>query len=147
MWRLDGSLPQVALMPLNPKSQLKLFPGPLNSPGREKGNDHEGHEAHEGEDLEFEALSHRVIGCALEVHRGLGPGLLESAYEQCLAHELSLKGIAFKLQHPLPIQYKGKKLDCGFRADLVVADELIVELKSVARLLPIHEAQLMTYLI
>ena len=72
--------------------------------------------------------------------------MLESAYEQCLAHELSLKGIAFKLQQPLPIDYKGKKLDCGFRADLVVADKLIVELKSVGRLLPIHEAQLITYL-
>ena len=96
--------------------------------------------------MEFDELSHRVIGCAVEVHRHLGPGLLESAYEQCLAHELSLGRIPFKLQHPLPIAYKGILLDCGYRLDLVVDDSLILELKAVERLLPIHEAQLLTYL-
>jgi GxxExxY protein len=81
--------------------------------------------------MEFDQLSNQVIGCALEVHRVLGPGLLESTHEQCLAHELSLAGISFKLQFPLPVKYKGIKLDCGYRIDLFVNDELIVELKSV----------------
>jgi len=89
---------------------------------------------------EFDALSNRVIGCALEVHRNLGPGLLESTYEQCLAHELRTADIAFKLQEPLPVEYKSVKLDCGYRIDLLVDDRLIVELKSVDRLLPIHQA-------
>jgi len=95
---------------------------------------------------EFDALSNRVIGCALEVHRNLGPGLLESTYEQCLAHELRTADIAFKLQEPLPVEYKSVKLDCGYRIDLLVDDRLIVELKSVDRLLPIHQAQLLTYM-
>jgi len=96
--------------------------------------------------MEFDELSNRVIGCALEVHRALGPGLLESAYEQCLAHELSLAGISFKLQLPLPVKYKGIKLDCGYRIDLLVNDELIVELKSVDQIMGIHQAQLLTYM-
>ena len=96
--------------------------------------------------MEFDDLSHQVIGCALEVHRTLGPGLLESAYEQCLAHELSLNNIGFKLQEPLPVVYKGKRLDCGYRADVLVADQLLVELKSVERLIALHEAQIITYL-
>ena len=96
--------------------------------------------------MEFDDLSNRVIGCAIDVHRCLGPSLLESTYEQCLAHELSLGGTQFTLQQPLPVHYKGKKLDCGYRVDLLVAHGLIVELKSVDRLLPIHEAQLITYL-
>ncbi len=96
--------------------------------------------------MKFENLSHRIIGCAIEVHRQLGPGLLESTYEQCLAHELRLKGIPFKLQHPVPVAYKGIKLDCGFRVDLFVDDEIIVELKSVERLIPIHKSQLLTYM-
>jgi len=94
----------------------------------------------------FDSLSNRVIGCALEVHRNLGPGLLESAYEQCVAHELSLAGIRFKTQYPLPVEYKGLKLDCGFRIDMVVEDKLIVEIKSVEKLLGIHQAQLLTYM-
>jgi len=94
----------------------------------------------------FDSLSNRVIGCALEVHRNLGPGLLESAYEQCVAHELSLAGIAFKPHNPLPVEYKGLKLDCGFRIDMVVEDKLIVEIKSVEKLLGIHQAQLLTYM-
>jgi len=96
--------------------------------------------------MEFDQLSNRVIGCALEVHRTLGPGLLESTYEQCLAHELSLAGISFKLQLPLPVKYKGIKLDCGYRIDLLVNDELIVELKSVDQIMGIHRAQLLTYM-
>jgi GxxExxY protein len=96
--------------------------------------------------MEFEDLSHRVIGCALEVHRALGPGLLESTYEQCLAYELSQAGIPFKLQHPIPVTYKGILLDCGYRVDVLVDDRLILELKSVDKLLPIYEAQLLTYM-
>ena len=96
--------------------------------------------------MEFDQLSNRVIGCALEVHRTLGPGLLESTYEQCLAHELSLSGIPFKLQCPLPVKYKNIKLDCGYRIDLFVDDELIVELKSVDKIMGIHRAQLLTYM-
>ena len=96
--------------------------------------------------MEFDQLSNRVIACALEVHRTLGPGLLESTYEQCLGHELSQSGIPFQLQWPLPVKYKGIKLDCGYRVDLFVDDELIVELKSVDKITGIHRAQLLTYM-
>lgn len=96
--------------------------------------------------LKFSELSNRVIGCAIEVHRNLGPGLLESTYEQCLAHELGLVGISFKVQHPLPVEYKGAKLDCGYRVDLFVEKEIILELKSVEELKGIHESQLLTYM-
>ncbi len=96
--------------------------------------------------MEFDELSNKVIGCAIEVHRNLGPGLLESTYEQCLAHELKIEGMPFKLQYPLPVEYKGIKLDCGYRIDLLVANILIVELKSVENVLPIHQAQLLTYM-
>ena len=96
--------------------------------------------------MEFDELSNRVIGCALEVHRELGPGLLESAYEQCLAHELKLNGIDFELQHPLPVKYKGVRLDCGYRVDVLVEDKLIIELKSVEQIKAIHQAQLLTYM-
>lgn len=91
-------------------------------------------------------LTGKVIGCAIEVHRILGPGLLESSYEQCLAHELALAEIPFRLQWPVPIAYKSVKLNCGFRADFLIADKLIVELKSVESVLPVHQAQLLTYL-
>jgi len=87
-----------------------------------------------------------IIGAAIEVHRNLGPGLLESAYEECLCHELHLRGIDCKRQVPLPLLYKGLKLDCGYKIDLIVQDEVVLELKAVERLLPIHEAQLLTYL-
>jgi len=80
------------------------------------------------------------------VHRHLGPGLLESTYEQCLAHELKISGIHFKLQCPLPVEYKGIKLDCGYRIDMLIDDAIIVELKSVDKILPIHQAQLLTYI-
>ena len=96
--------------------------------------------------MEFDELSNRVIGCAIEVHRELGLGLLESTYEQCLAHELKMHGIAFRLQHPQPVEYKGLRLDCGYRLDLLVEDELIIELKSVEAIKGIHEAQLLTYM-
>jgi len=96
--------------------------------------------------LRFDELSKRVIGCAIEVHRNLGPGLLESTYEQCLAHELKCAGILFMVQHPLPVSYSGVKLDCGYRVDLFIDNKIIVELKSVEKLLPIHQAQLLTYM-
>jgi GxxExxY protein len=111
---------------------------------------HEEHEAHEGEkraeSVEFDELSHRVIGCAIEVHRQLGPGLLESAYRTCLGYELQNTGLRFDLERAIGIRYKDVDLDCGFRLDLVVEDALVVELKTVERLLPIHSAQLLTYL-
>jgi GxxExxY protein len=96
--------------------------------------------------VEFDELSHRVIGCAIEVHRELGPGLLESTYEQCLAHELSRADISFKLQYPLPVIYKSVRIDCGYRIDLLVEDQLILELKSVEQIKDVHTAQLLTYM-
>lgn len=91
-------------------------------------------------------LTHEIIGAAIEVHRYLGPGLLESSYRECLCHELSLRGIGFRKEWQLPVFYKGIKLDCGYRADVVIEQEVLVELKSVQALTPIHEAQLLTYL-
>ena len=91
-------------------------------------------------------LSYKVIGCAIEVHRQLGPGLLESTYESCLAHEMHLQKLSFKLQSPIPVVYKGVNLDCGYRADLIVEDFLIVELKSVDHSSKLHLAQLLTYM-
>ena len=96
--------------------------------------------------MKFDKLSNQIIGCAIEVHKNLGPGLLESTYEQCLAYELKKSNISFKLQHSLPVKYKDIKLDCGYRIDLLIDDKVIVELKSVDNLLPIHQAQLLTYM-
>lgn len=96
--------------------------------------------------MEFDDLSNRVIGCAIEVHRELGPGLLESTYEQCLAHELRRSGIKFKLQYPQSVRYKEIQLDCGYRLDIFVENQLILELKSVEAIKGIHEAQLLTYM-
>jgi GxxExxY protein len=96
--------------------------------------------------VKFDDLSNSVIGCAIEVHRELGPGLLESTYEQCLAYELSQAQIPFKLQVELPVEYKQIRMDCGYRIDLLVNDGIIVELKSVDQLLKIHEAQVLTYM-
>jgi GxxExxY protein len=96
--------------------------------------------------MEFDDLSRKVIGLAIEVHRELGPGLLESAYEQCLVHDLAEHGIAFAAQVPLPITYKGTRLDCGYRMDILIEDRLLVELKSVEMLQKIHEAQMLTYM-
>jgi len=96
--------------------------------------------------MEFDDLSNRVIGCAIQVHRELGPGLLESTYEQCVAYELNQAKIPFKIQHPIPVSYKEIKLDCGYRVDLLIDHQLIVELKSVEQLSKIHEAQVLTYM-
>jgi GxxExxY protein len=96
--------------------------------------------------MEFDVLSNRVIGCAIEVHRELGPGLLESVYRRCLVQELREAGIKCEVESPGKVHYKGIDLDCGFRVDLLIEKELIVELKAVDRLLSVHEAQLLTYL-
>jgi len=92
------------------------------------------------------AITEKVIGCAIEVHKGLGPGLLESAYEKCLCYELSQTGLQFERQVPLPIVYKGVNLDCGYKLDIIVEDMVILELKAVERIIAIHEAQLLSYL-
>ena len=97
-------------------------------------------------ELVLEELTNKIIGAAIEVHKELGPGLMESAYEECLCHELRLRGIGFERQVPLPVEYKGLKLECGYRLDVVVEDAVILELKCVERVLPVHVAQLMTYL-
>jgi GxxExxY protein len=91
-------------------------------------------------------LTHEIIGAAIAVHRELGPGLLEAVYEECLCHELSLRGLAFDRQKPIPVVYRGTKLDCGYRADIVVSGRVIVEIKAVANVAPIHEAVMLTYL-
>jgi GxxExxY protein len=98
------------------------------------------------DDTDINRLTGEVINAAIEVHKALGPGLLESAYEQCLCHELGLRKIPYKSQESLPIGYKGVELECGYRLDIVIADKLILEIKARDALLPIHEAQLLTYL-
>ncbi|HNT30620.1 MAG TPA: GxxExxY protein [bacterium] len=97
-------------------------------------------------DQETETLSGKIIGAAIEVHKTLGPGLLESAYQQALAYEFAHQAIDFKIEVSLSVVYKEVKLDCAFKADFVVEDKIIVELKAVERLMPIHQAQLLTYL-
>lgn len=92
------------------------------------------------------SLTYSVIGAAIEVHRYLGPGLLESTYEKCLARELKLQKIAFETQVLIPLEYKGIKLDCGYRVDLIIEDSIVVELKVVERPLGIHQAQILTYM-
>ncbi|MBI5302952.1 MAG: GxxExxY protein [Chloroflexi bacterium] len=96
--------------------------------------------------VKINQVTETIIGAAIEVHRALGPGLLESTYEECLCRELALRQVAFERQKPLPIEYKGSCLDCGYRLDLLVANVIVVEIKAVESLLPIHEAQLLTYL-
>jgi GxxExxY protein len=91
-------------------------------------------------------ISNKIIGAAIEVHKNLGPGLLESTYEHCLAFELSQMGLAIQRQKDLPVIYKGNLIDCGYRLDLLVDNKVIIEIKAEKSLLPIHEAQLMTYL-
>jgi GxxExxY protein len=91
-------------------------------------------------------ITEQIIGAAIEVHRELGHGLLESAYEECFCHELHLRGLSFQRQVELPVAYKGFKLDCGYRLDVVVENAVIVELKSIEQISPIHHAQLLTYL-
>ena len=91
-------------------------------------------------------LTEVIIGAAIDVHKVLGPGLLESAYEECFCHELDLRCVMNQRQKPLPLVYKGLKLDCGYRMDIVVDNRVVVEIKSIEKILPIHEAQLLTYL-
>ena len=91
-------------------------------------------------------LTDKIIGAAIEVHRHLGPGLLETAYEECLCYELSQQKLRFQRQVALPVKYKGLKLDCSYKLDLVVADSVLVELKAIEAILPVHSAQLLTYL-
>lgn len=91
-------------------------------------------------------LTRRIIGSAIEVHRALGPGLLESAYEACLCDELDRKQLRYQRQVDLPVIYKGRRIDCGYRIDVLVEDQVVLELKSIEKLMPIHEAQLLTYL-
>ena len=107
---------------------------------------HGAHGAHGG--VLLEPLTEAIIGAAIEVHRELGPGLLKSTYEACLAHELSIRGLRVVRQLPLPVTYKGVKLDCGykFRVDLLVEDQVVLELKAVEHLEAFHEAQLLSYL-
>ncbi|MHB0924780.1 MAG: GxxExxY protein [Bellilinea sp.] len=93
-----------------------------------------------------ESLTKNIIGAAIEVHKTLGPALLESAYQACLARELSLMNIPFEQELNLPVEYKGVKVDCGYRIDFVVDKSTVVELKAVAEILPVHKAQLLTYL-
>jgi len=93
-----------------------------------------------------EKLTGAICSAAIEVHKHLGPGLLESAYEECLCHELHHRGVAFRRQVPLPVTYKGVQLDCGYQMDILVEDKVVLELKSVESILPVHEAQLLTYL-
>ncbi len=96
--------------------------------------------------MKINELTELIIGAAIEVHRALGPGLLESAYEECTARELASRQVPIERQKPLPVEYKGGRLDCGYRLDLLVARLVVVEIKAVEALLPIHEAQLLTYM-
>jgi len=100
----------------------------------------------ENEAARLNALTEQIIAAAIQVHRNLGPGLLESAYEACLFHELSARGLKVVRQKPLPLVYEGVKLDCAYRMDMVVEDAVIVEVKSVAKLDRVHEAQMLSYL-
>jgi GxxExxY protein len=108
--------------------------------------DHKGHEGHEGIPAKLEGVARGVIDAGLKVHKALGPGLLESAYEHCLAYELGARGMSLRRQAALPIHYEGIQLDVNYRIDLFVEETLVVEVKSVDRLTPLHEAQLLTYL-
>jgi GxxExxY protein len=96
--------------------------------------------------MDRDPVTEKIIGCAIEVHRALGPGLLESAYEKCLAFELGQHGIPFRRQVPVPVEYKGARIECGYRIDLLIDDLVILELKSVDQLAPVHDAQLLTYM-
>ncbi len=96
--------------------------------------------------MEINLITKEIIGAAIEVHKQLGPGMLESAYEECLCYELSLRGLKVERQKPIPVVYKEIKLDCGYRAELLVENEVVVELKAQDVILPVHEAQILTYL-
>jgi GxxExxY protein len=96
--------------------------------------------------MKINEITQKIIGCAIEVHRNLGPGLLESAYEECLAFELNKEGLNFRRQQPMPVVYKEIKLDCGYRIDLLVEESIVLELKVVDEFSPVHEAQILTYM-
>ena len=96
--------------------------------------------------MQVNELTHKIIGCAIEVHKALGLGLLESAYEECLSYELLSQGLNVERQKPLPLEYKGVKMDCGYRLDLLVNNQVVIEIKSVESIVNVHKAQLMTYL-
>ena len=125
----------------HPPSPLTATHATLGNSGRLRGMQQEGEKAGR-----FGDCSDRVIGACIEVHRCLGPGLLESAYEQCLAHEFDLRLLSAERQVHLPVRYKNVEIDCGYRLDFIIEAELIVEITAVERLLPVHEAQLLTYL-
>jgi GxxExxY protein len=99
-----------------------------------------------GTKLIYEELTEQIIGAAIEVHKAIGPGLLESVYQECMCHELNLRGLRFRREVVVPLVYKGVALDCGYRLDMIVEETVILELKSAARIVPVHEAQLLTYL-
>jgi GxxExxY protein len=101
---------------------------------------------HRESPVRINEITREIIGAAMEVHRALGPGLLESAYEQCLARELALRELSFERERGLPLEYKGVRLECGYRLDFLVAGAVVVEVKSVEAICPVHEAQLLTYL-
>lgn len=96
--------------------------------------------------LRYEEMTERILGAAIEVHKILGPGLMESAYEECLCHELNLRGLRFERQMMVPVSYKGVNLDCGYKLDLLIEDTVIPELKCAERITSVHEAQLLTYM-
>lgn len=96
--------------------------------------------------MEINQITHQIIGCAIEIHKNLGPGLLESAYEECLAFELAKAGLSIVRQKPTPVVYKDIKLDCGYRIDILVENEVVIELKTVDEFNPVHEAQILTYM-
>lgn len=96
--------------------------------------------------MKFNVLTETVIGACIQVHKELGPGLLESTYEQCLAHELKINNVNFTMQQPMPVRYKGIKLDCGYRIDLLIENELILELKAVESIKEVHKAQILSYM-
>lgn len=98
------------------------------------------------EEQKINSLTEKIIGAAIEVHKNLGPGLLESAYQQCMAYELTDRGINFVLEKEIPVKYKGNNVNCAFRADMIVEDTVIVEFKALDRIMPIHDAQIITYL-
>jgi GxxExxY protein len=96
--------------------------------------------------MELNRITEKIIGCAIDVHKILGPGLLESAYEECLFYELKLAGLQVERQKPVPVVYKEIKLDCGYRIDILVENTVIIELKTVDAFIPVHEAQILTYM-
>ena len=102
--------------------------------------------ANEFTSMHVNDLTNMIIGAAIEVHRTIGPGLLESVYQQCLSREFAVRGIPYQRERPIPLDYKGVHLDCGYRIDFLVADRVVLEVKSIETLAPIHTAQLLTYL-